>query len=220
MSYYDIDEINAFINEQFSKEIVEKLSYTSLKNDYTNSPSLKSKIKEITKICKKCNIDNDTTTNLITMMIDSDQIVSAGLKSVTRGIRFNKIIKEHIIEMFECYNKEIKNNYIIEFETRSRNVPTDEIPDWTIYDIKNNKTIVGMNQLDLWSGGHQTNRGSKYITEKQNSGNGIILCVVCNYTKIIRKKSKKFNLFNIGFKYGTLCYITKLEYNIKKYFGM
>jgi hypothetical protein len=49
-----------------------------------------------------------------------------------------------------------------------------------------------MNQIDLWSGGQQTNRGTKYIdinSEKYNNINCKLLCVVCN--EIQFKKTKK-----------------------------
>ena len=52
--------------------------------------------------------------------------------------------------------------------------------------------MIGMNQLDLWSGGHQTNRASKYILERQNSSNSILLCVICNHIEIKTRKNKAF----------------------------
>jgi len=65
-----------------------------------------------------------------------------------------------------------------------------------------------MNQLDLWSGGHQINRGSKYLIDsKLNTENTKLLCVVCNEIKFKTSKNKAFKFFEIGFKNDTLCYL-------------
>jgi hypothetical protein len=78
-----------------------------------------------------------------------------------------------------------------------------------------------MNQLDLWSGGHQTNRGSKYlINDNINNDKCKLLCVICNEIKFKDAKSKVFNFFDIGFANDTLCYINGLEKIIKKFFKL
>lgn len=215
MSYYDINELNALINYYYSKEIEDELSYESLKNNYIKSNSLNKKIEEFIILFKECDIDYDKRFSLIDKMIQRELIVSPGLKSITRGIKFNKIVKEEIENKFKKYS-----NLVIRFEEKSKKIYTEEIPDWTIYDTKNNKILIGMNQLDLWTGGHQTNRGSKYIIERQNDINNKLLCVICSHIKIKSKKNKAFNLFNIGFRNETLCYISQLEYIIKKYFEL
>lgn len=33
------------------------------------------------------------------------------------------------------------------------------------------KIIIDMNQLDLWSGGHQINRGAKYLLDNKFNSN-------------------------------------------------
>ena len=78
-----------------------------------------------------------------------------------------------------------------------------------------------MNQLDLWKGGHQSNRGSKYLFNNvNNTNNSKLLCVICNNTVIKSKKSKKYKLFNIGFQNETLCYLKKINIIIFKYFDL
>ena len=74
-----------------------------------------------------------------------------------------------------------------------------------------------MNQLDLWTGGHQTNRGSKYLFDcKINNENTKLLCVICN-EKEIKSKNKVYEFFKIGFKNDTLCYLNNLETIINKF---
>jgi hypothetical protein len=76
-----------------------------------------------------------------------------------------------------------------------------------------------MNQLDLWNGGHQINRGSKYLLDNAlNTENCKILCVVCNETRIKSENNKAFKLFEVGFKNDTLCYLKNLSNIIKLFF--
>ncbi len=78
-----------------------------------------------------------------------------------------------------------------------------------------------MNQLDLWSGGHQINRGFKYLIENNiNSEKIKLLCVVCNLIEFKNNKNKAYKLFEIGFLKNTLRYIKNIEYIIKEYFNI
>ena len=77
-----------------------------------------------------------------------------------------------------------------------------------------------MNQIDLWSGGAQTNRGSKYIEgNKHNNEKSKLLCVVCNEVQLSSKKNKTFKLFETGFKNDTLCYLNNLQNIINSFFN-
>jgi hypothetical protein len=76
-----------------------------------------------------------------------------------------------------------------------------------------------MNQLDIWNGGQQLNRGFKYIeNNKHNNENSKLLCVVCNKIQFTTNKNKAFKLFKIGFENNTLCYLNNLINIIKSYF--
>ena len=76
-----------------------------------------------------------------------------------------------------------------------------------------------MNQLDVWGGGQQINRGSKYIeNDKHNNENSKLLCVVCNEIQFTRKTNKAYKLFETGFKKNTLCYLNNLQNIIVSFF--
>ena len=75
-----------------------------------------------------------------------------------------------------------------------------------------------MNQIDLWSGGQQSNRGDKYIASSINTENIKLLAIVCNNPNITTNKTKKFKLFKKGFETNTLCYINNLHNIIKIFF--
>jgi hypothetical protein len=78
-----------------------------------------------------------------------------------------------------------------------------------------------MNQLDLWTGGQQINRGYKYIIDnKHNTDKSKLLCVVCNKINFVSNKNKKYKLFEVGFINNTLCYIKNIEPIIKEYFEL
>ena len=97
-------------------------------------------------------------------------------------------------------------------------INTPEKPDWYIKELSTNKIIIGMNQLDLWKGGQQMNRGSKYLIEnKLNTTNTKLLCVVCNNV-VIKNYNKIYKLFDIGFTNNTLCFLNNLENIIHSFF--
>lgn len=143
------------------------------------------------------------------------ELIPAGTKGVIRGNKFNKIIKQYITnlelssEQFEvCFEKECDIH------------PTSEKPDWYILEKSTNKILIGMNQLDLWGGGHQTNRGSKYIINNNNTETSKLLCVICNEIQFKNVKNKAFRLFDIGFQNNTLCYLNNLKCIIYSYFNI
>jgi len=57
-----------------------------------------------------------------------------------------------------------------------------------------------MNQLDLWNGGQQINKGYKYILNNNYDNiNNKLLCIICNKIIIKNKNNKIYKLFEIGF---------------------
>ena len=107
------------------------------------------------------------------------QLIPAGTKGVIRGNKFNDMVKKVIIGL--SLDLEI---FEIHFEKKCPFYITAEIPDWYIIEKSTNRVIIGMNQLDLWGGGQQINRGSKYIDNNiHNTKNSKLLCVVCNKKK-------------------------------------
>ncbi len=77
-----------------------------------------------------------------------------------------------------------------------------------------------MNQLDLWNGGHQLNRGFKYLLNNKTNNDIKILCVVCNEITFKNNKTKTFKLFETGLKNNTLTYINNLRNIIFEFFDI
>ena len=208
-----IDEVNTKIKEDICRETIEKLCDTKLMPEYKECDSVKNEIMRLSNILGKY-IDDDTRKKIIDEYLP--QLIPAGTKGVIRGNKFNKIVKEHI----ELLNLD-KDTFEVCFEKKCSIHDTTEIPDWYILNKINSKVLIGMNQLDLWSGGHQTNRGSKYIfNNEHNSNNSKLLCVVCYEIQFKSNKNKAYKIFEKGFENNTLCYLNNLNNIINIHFAI
>lgn len=213
-----IEEVNAKILKDICYETIDKLSDANLMPEYMESSSVKNEITKLSDILKRYIDDNDIIKNIIEDYLP--QLIPAGTKGVIRGNKFNKIVKEHI-NLLDLD----KIRFEVCFEKKCAIHNTTEIPDWYILDKNNNKILIGMNQLDLWSGGHQTNRGSKYIdienmNKEDNACNSKLLCVVCYEIQFKSYKNKAYKLFVSGFENNTLCYLNNLNNIIRSYFAI
>jgi hypothetical protein len=204
--------INRRINDEFCKDVIDKLSDISLLDDYRECKSVKNEIDKLSKILDKNEIEQKKKESIINDYLL--ELIPAGTKGVIRGNKFNHIVKDTIEKM----NLD-KDLFEVCFEKQCQISLTTEIPDWYILEKKSNRVIIGMNQLDLWGGGQQINRGSKYLlNNKNNTSNSKLLCVICNHIQIKTNKNKAYTLFEEGFKNNTLTYISNLEKIIKNYF--
>ncbi|ULY68520.1 hypothetical protein [Chlorella virus XW01] len=216
----EIGDINKRIKKEICYDTINKLKDENLLIEYKKAKSVNNSIIKLNNVLSKHKI-NDKIKKLIIDEYLLD-LIPPGTKGVIRGNKFNSIIKNRI-ENYE-YLLLNKNRFEIYFEKQDLNNPTTEKPDWFIHDKKTNKTIIGMNQLDLWSGGQQLNRGSKYLLSNQcfinnKNDNCKLICVVCNEINFKNNKNKCFKLFQIGFKDNSLCYLLNLENLIKEYFS-
>lgn len=206
-----------FINNRIANEIchdtITQLNDDNLLGEYRECKSVNNEINILKNILDKY-MDNDKKELIINEYLL--KLIPAGTKGVIRGNKFNKIIKQEIENM-----QLDKERFEICFEKQCQTKITSEKPDWYILDKQTNKVIIGMNQLDLWGGGQQLNRGSKYLVNNQtNTADSKLLCVVCNEKKFTdsSKKTKPFKLFEVGFTNNTLCYIKNLKNIINNYF--
>jgi hypothetical protein len=209
------------INERINKEIcyntISELTDDKLLPVYKKSESVIEELKKQEKILDECFDDSEKKQKFLSHPKNILQLIPAGTKGVIRGNKFNEIVKLAILEKntdsdrFEiCFEKSCKVN----------GNETSEKPDWYILEKSTGKIIIGMNQLDLWSGGAQTNRGSKYIEgNKHNNDKSKLLCVVCNEIRLSSKNNKPYKLFETGFKNDTLCYLNNLQNIILSYFN-
>jgi len=203
--------INDRIKQEFCPNIVEQLIDSNLITIYKQCPSVKRAIYKLEQILEKNNVSFLVIEKIINEYIL--ELVPAGTKGVIRGNKFNEIVKNFIL------NLPLSDKFIVKFENQHFKYITSEIPDWYIYDNYTDKIIIGMNQLDLWKGGQQMNRGTKYLfNTENNTPNSKLLCVICNNICIKTCNNKTYELFKTGFENDTLCYINNLKNIIYKFF--
>ena len=207
-----MEDINTRIKQEICYETLEELTDAKLLCEYKNCNSVQNEIKKLSDVLEKY------TDEEIKQKIIQDyllQLIPAGTKGVIRGNKFNNIIQKFITNLLLDTDR-----FEICFEKKCECHFTTEIPDWYILEKSTNKIIIGMNQLDLWGGGQQLNRGSKYLeNNKHNNENSKLLCVVCNEIQFKSKKNKAYKLFETGFSNNTLCYLKNLKNIITSYFN-
>ena len=208
----NVHEINTRIKQEICYETLNKLKDESLMNQYKECSSVKNRIESLCQVLEK-HTNSDSIDNIIQDYLP--ELIPAGTKGVIRGNQFNYIVKDFINNLALD-----KAQYKICFESRCQGISTNEIPDWYIMDKKSKKIIIGMNQLDLWGGGQQLNRGYSYIEgNKHNNPKSKLLCVVCKEIQFKNDKNKAYTLFKTGFENNTLCYLNNLEHIIKSFFS-
>jgi hypothetical protein len=207
-----MEEINSRIKKEICYETLQELTDENLMCEYIESSSVKNEVKKLENVLQKY-ANEETIQKIIQDYLL--ELIPAGTKGVIRGNKFNKLVK-NFIKKLELDN----TRFEIYFEKKCEIYFTSEIPDWYILEKSTNKIIIGMNQLDLSSGGHQTNRGSKYLIDNiHNTTSSKLLCVVCNEIQFKTTKSKAYALYKIGFDNNTLCYLNNLQNIIKSYFN-
>lgn len=204
--------INNRIRKEFCSDTVHKLSSKVLLPEYLKSNAVKRNINHLKSILRKNNVNEEDSENIVNEYIY--KLIPPGTKGSIRGQTFNSIIKYHILSIPLS-----TKHFEINFEKKHDKYYTDEIPDWTIYDPKTNKLMIGMNQLDFWSGGQQKNRGNKYIYHDIDDKNIKMVSVICN--KIyFKSRNSVFDLICHGFEKEKLCYITGIQKIIYDFFNI
>lgn len=210
--YTSCKSINERISTEICNDTIKALSDVECLERYKSCESLKKNILSLTTVLKKNEISEEDQKKITDDYLLS--LIPPGLKGVIRGNKFNQIVKEHILSL--NLDREL---YTVEFESNSSEYITSEIPDWYILHKESKKLMIGMNQLDLWGGGQQINRGSKYIVSFPDNSNILrLVCVVANPITLTSEKNKAFKLFQKGFEQNSLCYLKNLKNIIEIFF--
>lgn len=212
--HLSLKDIKNRIANEINTEIIIQLSDAKLLEEYKKSKSAIKKLNKFKQILDDENVNIEKQNRIIDkILID---LIPAGTKGVIRGNKFNEIVQNKIL------NIKLNNDiFSIKFEKNCKYCQTNETPDWYILEKLTGKVIIGMNQVDLWNGGQQLNRGFKYIHNNPiNTVKSKLLCVIANDPKLITTKNKVYHLFNVGFQNDTLCYVNGLESIIYAYFNL
>lgn len=216
------NSLSEIINEQYCEDVVEQLSDVNLYDEYIKSNSTHNLMNKTQTLIDDLLLNfytmnnedfeihkNNTINNLAKMMITS------GTKGVIRGNTFNKLVKEKLLQLRYKY-PDINIKIEKEHETNKK----IERPDFIITHKVNKKCIIGMNQVDIWNGGQQTNRASKYLDDNLNTVNEKLLCVIANKYEYKTTNSKIYKIMKYGFDNDRICYINNIETVMLKFFDM
>ena len=210
-----ISYLNKRIETEVCRKTIDSLKDEMLIETYKMTPSVQKNITKLRSVLEKQEISEAQQDNIINDYVL--ELVPPGTKGVIRGNKFNKIVEDYLLSKFN----DKKNRFDVKFESVHPSFPTTEIPDWYIFDKITGRIIIGMNQLDLWGGGQQLNRGSKYlINNKHNTEKSKLVCVVSNMVTLKSHKNKVYTLFEVGFSNNTLCYLNGLMPIIVEYFDL
>ena len=212
---YTVESINNKIKELVCHETILNMKDDMLMESFKNSKSYLNNVKLLkTILCDSEGLETVEAKHDYIIQRMSKLLIPAGTKGAIRGKKFNDLVMDKINKL----NLDT-TRFSVKFEKQHPLCNTSEIPDFYIHEIDTNKLIIGMNQVDLWSGGQQTNRGSKYIIDnKLNTENTKVLCVICNEITIKTMKAKPFKIFNKGLTNKTLCYMSNLHESITSFF--
>jgi hypothetical protein len=153
----------------------------------------------------------------LNMLLDkmAPLIIHPGAKASIDGNAFNKEISRFL-------NLFIKKKPHLTLDIEKKHTLFDERPDWILKNAKTSQTIIGFNQLDLWSGGHQYNRASKYVLDetlhrRMSNKNIKIVCIVKRKPKgVIRANTKLHRIFSTGHSKSRLFYKESLREFLQK----
>jgi len=204
-----IPKINEIIRSQLNKKYM--ISDDQLEISFRNSPSVIKNTSTIKRILESENIPKQKINRIIKKMECFH--VSPGTKASIRGLAFNQMVSKVLKETL----KKMKRTDII-FQVEKKNANVSEIPDWTLIHTKKKKSIIGYNQLDLWHGGAQLNRASKYILDDRyhNKKRIKIVSIIARMPPSIKSnKNKIYSIFDVGFRKKRLFYLQSLIQYIK-----
>lgn len=236
----NLDELNKEIKIRYDRSIKyeNQLSDKFLLDKFLNSKSYKNKTREIKKVLlpvlNQFNIEAKESDDILLIRNNEENkydhklllfeilkhlsqiLIAPGSKGLICGNKFNDIVFEYIKNYIKNINH-LKLNREIKFPF------LNEKADVILKNKKTKKTLIIYNQLTLWGGGHQDNRGGKYIIDDNlsnicNKNNTRLVCVISRYPNEIKTdKSKIYNLFSKGFSSKKLYYITDLDELINEF---
>lgn len=188
----------------------EELSEECLSSKYEMSCAMQEKIRSVQTVMKASRIKVNTMNTVIRKMLP--MLIPPGVKAKIKGDVFNAIVVKELKTIFKRLRLSAKR-YRLHVEKKSCHM--QEIPDWIVEDVKTKRLLIGYNQLDFWSGGHQTNRGGKYILDenmhKRLRSKGVrVVCVIYNKVPVMNRSSKIYDIVSIGARRRRLTYVNGL----------
>lgn len=208
-----MESVNEHVNKTFDEGVANLLKDENLLEVYKKQKSVITEIEALTSILLSKNIPENDVKSIINEY--TLRLVPAGTKGVVKGNLFNEEVKKRVLSM-EFDSKE----YEVNFEKNHPDFPCDERPDWYVFRRTDRKIVIGMNQLDLWGGGQQLNRGSKYVLDESKHLNSNVkhLSVLCNYIQLKSVNNKAYKILERGFSTKRVCFLKELPVILLEFF--
>jgi hypothetical protein len=195
----NIKHLNAEILQQYDRYTEDKFKDIQLMSSYITSPSMKNGVlKKLDEVQKELKLDERQTRMFMKKMLPL--VIPPGVKANIRGQVFNKYIKNILCNFAK--GKKVT----VEFEKKVSDM--SEIADWVMH-LEGGRTIIGYNQLDIWNGGAQINRGGKYVLDeglhrRLKKKNTFIVCIVARKLILKGSESKLARIINVGLRHNIL----------------
>jgi hypothetical protein len=225
---------------------VPEMSTESIAVSCANAASCRSRMDQVAAVLRQAKVRKATSLRIMAKL--RPLLVPAGLKAKVRGDTFNAVVARQLTGIRdELAALHPALAFDLRFEQPHANANLHEIPDWTMRVSRRAEaardavatrsqrrraaqvqkevpehTFVGYNQLDMWSGGHQLNRGSKYILDpcihrRMQRARITLLCVV--YSKPTAAKpanaTKAARIVASGIANHRLCNVGTLARTLK-----
>jgi hypothetical protein len=206
-----LSQLNESIEEQYDKYFASILKDIHLDERFKNAKSTQANTKFIGGICEDLKLDQRQSRYLHRVL--ERRLLSSGMKASVRGNKMNEYVKKVLMKLVAVAGKGR-----LYFERKHPLVPEiHEIPDWTLE--VDGHIYIGFNQLDLWNGGAQVNRASKYIMDddlhrRLNKRNVYIICLVARKIQF-KAYNKVAKIIEHGIKRQRLFWLKGLKEYLK-----
>jgi hypothetical protein len=199
------------VDEQYDEHVEQQLTDSTLFPLYLQQKSVVQRVDSFVQLLKRHHVADNVIQDITVDYMS--QIIPPGVKAVVRGARFEEIVRSEIEEL-----KLDPEVYEVRFEKDIHAwQDSDEKPDFIIRHRMSDRMLMGMVQMDLWSGGHQINRGYKYVFHPYSTQRKM-LSVVCHRPNLKMPVSKVSRMFAHGLGHKTLCYPKGLRAAIQAFF--
>lgn len=187
------------LNNRIKRELCkETLHYVEMSFDKClSSKSFLARKNKLLGILHKYNLEKDTSTKISHELIH--ELIPAGTKGMIKWKIFNNFVIEYVKREFPQHNIELHDSC------------------WILKDQTLQKTIIGHNHLDLWSGGLQKRKAKEMLERSMNQDMVKHIYVICN-GKEFKNINESFKIIESGFETESVCYITGIKRIINDFF--
>lgn len=181
--------------------------------EYAQTASVRRRMEHLESVLRvETLLSSEEIDRVVNTMMPS--LIPPGTKAAVRGRVFEGILRD-VVTGLNLPPDEFSLVFGGSRNVGSRHGIT-ETPDFVIQNAQ--KTMYGMAQIDLWTGGAQLNRGMKYILH-DNHPDTKLLCVICTrMPSTLSPGSKAYRMLRHAVHHDRLCYASGLGRIVRDFF--